>query len=179
VAAAGAILLFFRDPERPLDPDPQLVYAAADGRVTHVEETDEEWLPGGRGMRISTFLALYDVHVNRSPVGGEITRERELPGGFAPAFLGRSSEDNRRNRLAIEGPQGPAVVVQTAGMVARTISNWVGLGDRVATGQRLGLIHFGSRTDVVLPLEVADPLVGPGDRVRAGETPVARYRVQR
>ncbi|HZY58052.1 MAG TPA: phosphatidylserine decarboxylase, partial [Rubrobacteraceae bacterium] len=173
---AGAVLLFFRDPERPLDPDPDIVYAAADGVVTDVEDAHEPWIPGGEALRISTFLSIHNVHVNRSPVEGSITKMEEVAGKFVPAFLGGSKDENHQNRIAIDGPKGRAVVVQIAGMVARKISRWVEIGERVATGQRIGLIHFGSRTDVLLPTGSADPLVRPGDRVRAGVTPLARYR---
>ncbi len=176
IGAAGAILMFFRDPKRPLDPDPSVVYAAADGFVTDVEEAHEPWIPGGDALRISTFLSIHNVHVNRSPVEGSITKMEEVAGKFVPAFLGGSKDENHQNRIAIDGPKGRAVVVQIAGMVARKISRWVEIGERVAAGQRIGLIHFGSRTDVLLPTGSADPLVRPGDRVRAGVTPLARYR---
>jgi phosphatidylserine decarboxylase len=177
LGAAGASLLFFRDPERPLEPDPQVVYSAADGFVTDVEEAhDEPWVPGGKALRISTFLSIHNVHVNRSPVEGSIMKMEEVAGRFIPAFLGGSKEENHQNRIALDGPNGRAVVVQIAGMVARKISRWVEIGESVGTGQRIGLIHFGSRTDVLLPAGSADPLVSPGDRVRAGTTPLARYR---
>ena len=176
LGVAGAILMFFRDPERPLDPDPDVVYAAADGFVTDVEEAHEAWIPGGDALRISTFLSIHNVHVNRSPVEGSVTKMEEIAGKFVPAFLGGSKDQNRQNRIAIDGPKGRAVVVQIAGMVARKISRWIEAGERIAAGQRIGLIHFGSRTDVLLPTGSADPLVRPGDRVRAGVTPLARYR---
>ena len=175
LGVAGAILMFFRDPERPLDPDPDVVYAAADGFVTDVEEAHEAWIPGGDALRISTFLSIHNVHVNRSPVEGSVTKMEEIAGKFVPAFLGGSKDQNHQNRIAIDGPKGRAVVVQIAGMVARKISRWVDAGERIAAGQRIGLIHFGSRTDVLLPTGSADPLVRPGDRVRAGVTPLARY----
>lgn len=176
LGAAGASLLFFRDPERPLEPDPDIVYAAADGFITDVEEAHEDWIPGGEALRISTFLSIHNVHVNRSPVEGSITKMEEVAGRFVPAFLGGAKEENHQNRIAIDGPRGRAVVVQIAGMVARRISRWVDTGESVAAGQRIGLIHFGSRTDVLLPAGSADPLVRTGERVRAGETPLARYR---
>ena len=172
---AGAILLFFRDPERPLDPDPDVVYAAADGFVTEVEQAHEPWIPGGEALRISTFLSIHNVHVNRSPVQGSVTKMEEVAGGFLPAFLGGSKE-NYQNRMAIDGPKGRVVVAQIAGAVARRISRWVEIGQGVTAGERIGLIHFGSRTDVLLPAGNTHPLVSPGDRVRAGVTPLARYR---
>jgi phosphatidylserine decarboxylase len=136
---------------------------------------EEPLLPGGRGERISTFLSLHDVHVNRSPVAGRVRRMEEVGEGHAPALLGRA-DGNERLRSLIEGQRGPVVVVQKSGAIARRISPWVHLGDHVAAGERLGIIHFGSRTDVVLPVGAADPLVAAGDRVRAGVTPIARYR---
>jgi phosphatidylserine decarboxylase len=157
------------------DPDPDVVYSAADGFVTDVEEAHEAWIPGGDALRISTFLSIHNVHVNRSPVEGSVTKMEEIAGKFVPAFLGGSKDQNHQNRIVIDGPKGRAVVVQIAGMVARKISRWVDAGERIAAGQRIGLIHFGSRTDVLLPTGSADPLVRPGDRVRAGVTPLARY----
>lgn len=174
VGAAGVVALFFRDPERPLTPEPGVVYAAADGIVTRVQEhANEPWLPGG-ALGISTFLSLHNVHINRSPVAGRITDVETASGGFAPALFVRA-EENRRRRIAIDGIQGQVVVVQVAGMLARTITGWAGTGDRVAAGQRIGIIHFGSRTDVLLPVGSAEILVHRGDRVRAGVTPLARY----
>lgn len=176
LGVAGASLLFFRDPERALEPDPDVVYAPADGFITDVEEAHEAWIPGGEALRISTFLSIHNVHVNRSPVEGSVTKMEEVAGRFVPAFLGGAKEENHQNRIAIDGPRGRAVVVQIAGMVARRISRWVETGESVSAGQRIGLIHFGSRTDVLLPTRAADPLVSTGDRVRAGKTPLARYR---
>lgn len=178
-AAAGAVAGFFRDPERQLVADPDVVYAAADGVVAEVDHAaSDPWVPGDAALRISTFLSLHNVHVNRSPVAGKIREIEEVNGGFAPAFLGRS-HSNLQNRLAMEGEAGPVVVVQIAGMVARKISCWVQSLDEVTAGQRIGLIHFGSRTDVIMPSGSADVLVAPGDRVRAGVTPLARYHAQK
>ncbi len=176
VGLAAAVVAFFRDPDRPLPTDDSLVYAASDGFVTGVDEDVEEpWLPGGRATRITVFLSITDVHLNRAPVAGRITKSEQLGDGFAPALL-KGAEDNRRNRMLIEGPAGPVVVVQVAGAVARTITNWVGDGDDVVLGQKLGIIHFGSRTDVLLPPGAADVLVSKGTRVNGAVTPLARLR---
>lgn len=173
---AAAVAAFFRDPERPLPQDPGLVYAASDGYVTSVKhDVEEPWLPGGHATRVTVFLSLTNVHVNRSPVAATLRRSEQVGEGFAPALL-KGAQDNRRNRLLLEGPAGPVVVVQVAGAVARTISNWVAVNDRLVAGQRLGVIHFGSRTDVLVPVESVDVLVSRGTRVRAGVTPLARYR---
>ena len=169
-----ACLLFFRDPPRALRPEPGTVYAPADGVVVGVDAVAEKWLPGGDALRVSTFLALCDVHVNRSPAAGRIAQAEEIPGGFAPAFLRRAS-GNHRKRLAIDDEGRRVVLVQIAGMLARRISSWAWLGDRVTTGQRIALIHFGSRAEVLVPAAEARPLVEVGERVRAGITPIARY----
>jgi len=171
VGTALASLAFFRDPERVLDPDPNTVYATADGVIVGVAEASDPWMPE-QALRISTFLSLHDVHVIRSPVAGGITLFEEVKGGFAPAFLGRAGL-NLRKRLAIEGPAGRVVVVQIAGMLARRITSWASVGSRVTTGQRVGLIHFGSRTDVLLPADRFEARVRVGERVRAGVTPIA------
>jgi phosphatidylserine decarboxylase len=167
-------LLFFRDPGRDVTPDPDVIYAPADGRVVGVDTTPEKWLGGEDALRISTFLALYDVHVNRSPAAGEIVEAESIGGGYAPAFL-RRAEGNHRKRLAIESGGRRVVVVQTAGMLARKISSWAWLGDRVGTGERIAVIHFGSRAEVLAPAGEVQPLARVGQRVRAGVTPLARY----
>ena len=171
---AVASLLFFRDPARDVRAAPNTVYAPADGIVVGVDTAAEKWLPGPDALRISIFLALYDVHVSRSPASGRITRAEEIGGGFAPAFLSRASA-NYRKRLAIDGDAGRVVLVQVAGMLARRISSWAWFGDRVAAGERIGFIHFGSRTEVLLRQSRAGALVEVGQRVRAGVTPIARY----
>ena len=169
-----ACLLFFRDPPRTLHAEPDTVYAPADGVVVGVDTVAEKWLAGGDALRISTFLAVYDVHVTRSPAAGCIALAEEVPGGFAPAFLTRASA-NRRKRLAIDGEGRRVVLVQIAGMLARRISSWAWLGDRVQAGQRIALIHFGSRAEVRVPAADARALVDVGQRVRAGITPIASY----
>ncbi len=175
LAGVGALCLaFFRDPERELRPEDDTLYAPADGVIVGIDSAPEPWLPGADALRISTFLALYDVHVNRSPARGEIALAEEVPGSFAPAFLGRAT-DNHHKRLAIDDGPRRVVLVQIAGMVARRISSWAWEGDRVSPGDRIALIHFGSRAEVLVPAGSAEPLVAVGDRVRAGVTPLARY----
>jgi phosphatidylserine decarboxylase len=178
IGAAGLFVLFFRDPERRLDPDPRVVYAAADGVVTGIEESvPDEWMPDKQALRITTFLNLHNVHVNRSPEMGEVTQVESVRGGFAPALWARSG-DNTRRRVAIDGAAGRVVVVQVAGLLARRISGWVQQGERVVAGQRLGMIHLGSRTDVLLPPGSVEVLVTPGACVRAGISELARYRAR-
>lgn len=176
LALAAVVTAFFRDPERPLHADPDVVYAAADGLVTAVESgVEDAWLPGGRGDRVTVFLSLHNVHVTRSPIAGRLERSEELGDGFAPALF-KTAADNRRNRLLLDAEGTPVVVVQVAGMIARRITSWVRPGDRLAAGQRLSVIHFGSRTDVLVPVGSAEVLVRPRQRVRAGVTPLYRLR---
>jgi phosphatidylserine decarboxylase len=176
LACTAGVLLFFRDPDRRLDPDPSLIYAASDGVVTHVESVAAPWLSPSEVFRISTFLSLHNVHVVRSPLGGEVIHEDRLGGRCVPALMRVAAHENRQSRLTIHSPAGPIGVVLVAGALARRITSWVGVGDRVSPGMRLGLIHFGSRTDVVLPADGVMPLVRRGDHLRAGQTPIARIR---
>jgi phosphatidylserine decarboxylase len=175
LGTAAAVTLFFRDPDRPAEREDDLVYAPADGIVKDVGSAEDPWLPSGDALRIATFLTIFDVHVNRSPVAGTISAAEEHHGRHRAAFAQGVAEHNHRLRLCVDGPRGRAVVVPMAGMLARRITRWVEVGEHVAAGQRLGLIHFGSRTDVLLPAGAAVPLVRRGQRVRAGITPIARY----
>jgi phosphatidylserine decarboxylase len=158
-----------------LIPDPAIVYAAADGVVVGIDRSARDpWLPEGEALRIRVFLSLHNVHVNRSPVAGRVAAVEKIRGGFAPALLERA-DANYKNRVVIDGQAGRVVVVQIAGMIARKIACWVQPLETVAAGQRIGLIHFGSRTDVLLAAGSAELFVQLGDRVRAGVTPLARY----
>ncbi len=172
---AAAVALFFRDPERKLEAEPGVLYAAADGFIAGIDEdVDEPWLPGGSGLRIRTFLSVHNVHVNRSPYTAKVLRQERIVGGFAPALFASAGE-NTRNRILLEGDRGPLVLVQVAGSIARTIASWVSDGDDLVPGQRVGMIHFGSRTDVIVPSGTVEVLVQAGQRVRAGVTPLAHY----
>jgi phosphatidylserine decarboxylase len=172
---AGAIAGFFRDPRRATPPDDGCIYAAADGVVLDVDEVDEPWFIGGRGLRIITFLSLLNVHVNRTPTAGRLVRVHHIDGGYAPAMNRVGAEKNERQLLAFEGARGPLVVVQVAGLLARCIRLWIVPGTPLRAGQKIGMIKFGSRTDVIVPHGTARALVAKGDRVKAGITPLARY----
>ena len=178
LGCAAGVLLFFRDPERSVLPDPALVYAPADGVVTDVARGSADWVPIRDAVTISTFLSLHNVHVTRSPTAGGVASRDELDGRLSPALSPASSAHNRQTRFAIDGPRGRVGVVLVAGALARRITAWVDVGEQVRAGTRLGLIHFGSRVDVILPADRYEPLVRRGTRVRAGQTPVARTRVQ-
>lgn len=176
LALAGGVAAFFRDPVRRLDADPELLYAPADGVVIGVDTVAAPWFVGRPAHRISVFLSLFDVHVNRSPAAGEVVAVREVGTGFAPAMHFARSHGNRRREIGLRTARGPLLVVQVAGLLARRIVGWVGRGERVAAGQKLGMITFGSRTDLVVPVDAAEPLVSIGQRVVGGRTAIARWR---
>lgn len=166
--AALAVLAFFRDPERRVPAEPGLVVAPGDGRVVRAEPAAAD-----RGGEVSLFLSIFNVHINRVPMGGEVFEVERKPGGFRAAFRPEASSTNSRVTVRIGTPRGVVEVSQVAGLVARRIVCRLAPGDRVETGERYGLIQFGSRLDVVLP-PGATPLVEVGDRTRGGVTPIAR-----
>ena len=181
LALAGAIAAFFRDPER-VPPDGEaLLVSPADGLVIQIREAEvphqlvgEGGLAPGRMTRISIFLSVFDVHINRSPIAGTVRRMVYVPGLFLNADLDKASEDNERSYMVVEGLDGTRVgVTQIAGLVARRIVTFVHVGAMLAAGQRFGLIRFGSRTDLWLP-EGYVPAVKKGQRVIGGETVLAR-----
>lgn len=167
VLIAGFMAFFFRDPYRVVPNQPGIVVSAADGRVTRVEETET-------GKFISVFLSPLDVHINRSPIGGEITKVDYVHGKKLPATSNKASYENERNSLTIVNDEITVKCTQIAGIVARRIVCWNKEGDSLERGQRFGLIKFSSRTDLHLPNSV-ELLVKVGDRVKGGETVVAKY----
>ena len=170
-------LYFFRDPERVPPARPGAVLAAADGRVVLVGPAvppAELGLGSAPRPRIAIFLSVLDVHVNRVPVDGTVTRIAYRHGKFLNASLDKASDDNERNALAIRLPDGREMaVVQIAGLIARRILCDVRQGDAVHAGDRFGIIRFGSRTDIYLP-EGVEPLVSVGQIMIGGETVVAQ-----
>jgi phosphatidylserine decarboxylase len=175
LALAAGIAAFFRDPVRRLNPDPDLLYAPADGTVIGVDTVDDPWFVGRPSHRVSIFLSLLNVHVNRSPVAGDVAAVRELGSGFAPAMHFERSHGNRRREVGLDTPHGPVLVVQIAGLLARRIVPWVGPGDHVFAGQKIGMITFGSRTDLIVPHDTGAPIVEIGQKVVGGYTPIARW----
>jgi phosphatidylserine decarboxylase len=166
-AASLASLGFFRDPEREIPAVTNGVLSPADGRVLGVEDAVDPFV--GPSTRVSIFLSPLDVHVNRAPVGGLVTDVVYTPGRFLAAYDPAAGEGNERNTVRIQGDAARVTVVQIAGVVARRIACYVGPGDKVEAGQRLGLIRFGSRTDCYVP-RGTDVRVQPGDRVTGGVT---------
>jgi phosphatidylserine decarboxylase len=176
VVASAWCAYFFRDPERVTPLRPGLVISPADGRVSLVEQVvppPELDLAREPVTRISVFMNVFDVHVNRAPSDGIIRRIAYIPGAFVNADLDKASADNERQALTLELADGRRVgVIQIAGLVARRIVKFVAEGDHVAAGQRFGLIRFGSRVDVYLPAGVQS-LVSIGQRAIGGETVLA------
>ena len=166
---------FFRDPNRARPADLQRFYSAADGRVLRVEQIDEPRFIKGRALRIATFLSLFDVHINRAATGGTVRYLEHIPGNFHAAWAEDVDVANERNYIGFETPHGPVLIVQIAGLVARRIVCNVQPGATVDAGTRLGLIKFGSRTDVLVPAGAAQPLVVAGMRVHAGITPLGAW----
>jgi phosphatidylserine decarboxylase len=174
------VAAFFRDPVRTTPKGDGLVIAPADGMVTMIAQVMPPAELGGAGglpleptVRVSIFMSVFDVHINRAPIAGKITRVIYIAGKFLNADLDKASEDNERQHILVEGQDGVRIgFTQIAGLVARRIVPWVKPGDFVAVGQRVGLIRFGSRVDVYLPVGTA-PKVLLGQRTMAGETIVA------
>jgi len=163
---SGAMAFFFRDPERHPPTDARALVAPADGRVVRVERTPE-------GTIISIFLSVLDVHINRAPIGGRVVARRYTPGRFVIATRDEASAVNEQNALVIDDGARLITCRQIAGILARRIVCWKEVGDTVVRGERIGLIRFGSRTDLLVPPEV-EVTVAVGDRVRGGESVVGR-----
>lgn len=170
-ALAAFILWFFRDPTREIPADPATIVSPADGKVLIV--TDENF--GDRaGRRISIFLAIWNVHVNRSPMAGRLAKVDYRPGKFYMAMKPAASVENEQNIIHLDTPKGEIVFKQIAGLIARRVILWKKPGDEVSRGERVGLVRFGSRVDIWLPLE-AEILVKPGDHVAGGSSILARW----
>lgn len=187
LALAIGIFAFFRDPERVVIRDDDLILSPADGQVIRIEQVtpprelvDDDGsgvsgLSGEAVTRISIFMSVFDVHINRAPIGGTVRRVVYMPGRFLNAELDKASSENERHHILIERADGRKIgFTQIAGLVARRIVPWVKTGDMLAAGQRVGLIRFGSRVDLYLPGRT-DPAVLIGQRVIAGETILARF----
>ncbi|MEW5986594.1 MAG: phosphatidylserine decarboxylase [Chloroflexota bacterium] len=168
------ILYFFRDPHRP-PPEPNVIVSPADGRVVAMVEEFEGRFLRQRVLRLSIFLAVTNVHVQRAPVSGRVALIEHRPGRFLQAFRPEASEVNEQLSMVVESPVGRILVKQVAGILARRCVNYARVGDELAAGQRYGLIRFGSRVDLFLPPTV-QVLVSVGDEVYGGLTPLAKMR---
>ena len=168
------VLYFFRDPERAVPADPAIIVSAADGLVVGVDQMEEPDFHLGPMIRIAVFLSVFDVHVNRSPVAGVVRSSIYKPGRFLDVRHPESSTRNECRSWWIDTAGGPVAVRQIAGLIARRIVAWADEDWPLERGQRFGMIRFGSRTEVFLPLECT-VLVKPGDRVQGAATPIARW----
>ncbi len=178
------VAAFFRDPIRVTPNDPKLIVAPADGLVTMItrvppppELADADGLEPGQYTRVSIFMSVFDVHINRAPIAGRIRKIAYVPGKFVNADLDKASEDNERQHFVVESADGVRIgFTQIAGLVARRILAFVRPGDTVDAGQRIGLSRFGSRVDVFLP-DGTGPQVLLGQRTIAGETIIGELGV--
>lgn len=164
---------FFRDPEREAPNDPEAVLAAADGTVADIVEIDETEVLNARTRRVGIFLSVFNVHTNRAPMEGRVIYCKSHAGLCLDARHEECTTKNRAMTWAFENPRVTLVVRQLTGMIARRIVGWSKVGDELRKGERFGMIRFGSRTEVYLPLD-AVVLVKVGDRVTGGSSVIAR-----
>jgi phosphatidylserine decarboxylase len=176
VALAVFVLCFFRDPERKPPPGDEVAVAPADGRVTDIEEVLEPHFLGGKALRIGIFLSVFNVHVNRVPLDGKVRFARHTPGRHHDVRDPRCKSENEWNLVGFEGARGPFAVRQVAGMVARRIVCPLREGDPVVRGQRMGMIKFGSRTELLVPVGARVKVeTAVGRKVKGGESVLLRY----
>ncbi|GIF19369.1 phosphatidylserine decarboxylase [Actinoplanes tereljensis] len=172
--AAAPVAAFFRDPERDVPTDPAAIVASADGRVLSIERMTDERFGPGEFLRIAVFLSVLDVHVNRVPVAGRVADYFVEDGGYANAMTA-AAEHNVAAYTVLDTEHGTVVVAQRTGLIARRIVQRVPVGTLVARGERMGLIRFGSRTDVYLPADKAESLVAVDEKVVGGSSVIARW----
>ena len=189
-SALAFLIQFFRDPQREkIIQDKGFVVAPADGRILKGKidkiETVDHNTPlmefvldeGKKGIRISTFMSPFDVHVNRIPISGKVIKTQHYSGKFKVAMK-KVNTENEKNLIVIDSEYGKVAVIQIAGFVARRIVQYIEVGDSVKTGERLGMIRFGSRVDLIIPEQNSDVLVSEGVRPKAGETIIAKmYKI--
>ena len=169
------VAFFFRNPERAIPEDELTLVSPADGVVMDVETVFEDRFFQGECTRIRIFLSLFNVHVNRAPMAGEVVFRAYRPGQMLPAFKSHASELNEKNFVGIKNQHLQILVTQVTGFVARRIVCWVKKGDSVARGERFGLIKFGSCTELFVPSQV-EILVGSGNKVRGGVDVLGRVK---
>ena len=164
---------FFRNPDREVVQDTSLLYSPADGTVMDVSEFYDEEFLNAKAKKVTIFLSVFNVHVNRSPAEGTIKFQRYTVGEFLPAFNRKAAFENERFAMGIENDRMKILVIQIAGILARRIDNWVNLGNHLDQGEVYGMIKFGSCTELVVPEEV-EILCKKGDKVKGGITVLGR-----
>lgn len=167
-------IYFFRNPHRDTTGEDGIVVAPADGKVQSINKIYEDKFIGDEAIRISIFLSLFNVHINRVPITGIVEYVEKQGFSFRPAFRSDARDTNVSNYTGLATEYGKVLVVQITGLIARRIVSWVNKGDAVKTGDHLGLIRFGSCTEIYLPAE-AQVLVEAGQSIRGGETIIARF----
>lgn len=167
------IAFFFRNPKRYVPEDSRLIMSPADGKVMSVTEVFDDQFLQEDGVKVTIFLSVFDVHVNRSPIAGEIKYQQYTCGRFRPAYKESVGCENERHSIGIENGDVKVLVTQIAGILARRIVSWVTLGSVLTRGERYGLIKFASCTELIMPKNV-EVLVKKGDRVKGGETVIGR-----
>jgi len=173
--AIAGVIFFFRNPRRVVPQQPGLIVSPADGKVIEVAKVTEDQFLNGPALKISIFLNIFNVHINRMPIAGEIGWVRYFPGKHLPAFNEEASRVNERNYVAIDG-ECKVLVTQIAGLVARRVVCDVDKGRQLKRGQIFGLIKFGSCTEVYVPADV-EVLVSKGETVKGGETVLGRLKM--
>ncbi|HTY41277.1 MAG TPA: phosphatidylserine decarboxylase [Thermoanaerobaculia bacterium] len=171
-AATLFLVQFFRDPERRPEGGDDTLISPADGTVLSVAEAPEA--PPGARRRLSVFMSVFNCHVNRAPASGRLADYAYVRGQKGAAFSDKASAENEQNRITLVTPSGSVTFKQIAGALARRIIFYPRVGDTLVRGQRIGLIRFGSRVDLFVP-DGAEVLVGPGDKLKAGQTAIARW----
>lgn len=171
------ITYFFRNPERNIQTDEFMLVSPADGVVMDVERVFEDQFLNGESIRVRIFLSIFNVHVNRSPMAGEVVFRAYRPGKMIPAFKSHASELNEKNYVGIQNDHLEILVTQVTGFIARRIVCWVNKGDKVGKGERFGLIKFGSCSEIFVPTNV-EIMVSPGDKVRGGVSVIGRVSAE-
>ncbi|MBP2653183.1 MAG: phosphatidylserine decarboxylase, partial [Firmicutes bacterium] len=169
------VTFFFRNPNRTIPDDIGMILSPADGVVMGVSEVYEDQFLEEMGIRVTIFLSVFNVHINRSPIAGEIKYQQYTCGRFRPAYKESAGCENERHTIGIENAEMRVLVTQIAGILARCIVSWVTLGSVLKRGERYGMIKFGSCTEIVVPTTV-EVLVKKGEKVRGGETVIGRVR---
>ncbi|CAN5634920.1 phosphatidylserine decarboxylase family protein [soil metagenome] len=165
---AAFMAFFFRDPQRTIPGEADIIVSAADGKVTRVEDREN-------GKFVSVFLSPMDVHINRAPISGKVIKVEMFSGKKSPATSNTASETNERNAITIEGEKMTVVCTQIVGILARRIVCWSKVGDNLEIGEKYGLIKFGSRTDLLMPKNT-EIFVKVGDKVKGGETIIGKLK---
>lgn len=169
------VAFFFRNPKRIIPPQEELIVSPADGRVMEVEPIEHDDFIGGKAKRVTIFLSVFNVHLNRCPIHGEVVYRHYQPGKMLAAYKKEAREENERNYVGIENPRLRVMVIQITGLIARTIVSWVNIGDKVERGEQFGLIKFGSCTEIVVP-DTVEISVAVGEKVIGGETIIGRLK---